>query len=169
MNLQVRIIGCWRPCCHRYCLYIERSPWSPRKRNSLHFGGESLPSNHTTLRMRIRIIERVHQKPNVRRLQRFECLIHHNESSVLTLRSIVRPTGFSSPSLRPIPTASLPSRPHMSSTMTNLVPVAVSQPQRLNLSSRACRRPRSWSIRLRSRVRSSKISRDAFRWKEKSR
>ena len=78
-------------------------------------------------------------------------------------------TGFNSPSLIPSPVPSFPSLPHMSSTMANLVPVPVSQPHTLSLSSTACNRPRSWSTRFLSRARSSKISSDVFKMNENSR
>ena len=68
----------------------------------------------------------------------------------------------------PIP-GGMPFLPQESITTTILTPVPVNQPQRLNRSSTCCNRPRSWSMRVRSRARASKMSSEAFRRKEKSR
>lgn len=84
-------------------------------------------------------------------------------------------TPRTSPSTNPLPPPfgprppSTPSPPQASTTIANRAPVPVSQPQMLNRSSTICSSPRSWSTRLRSRDRRSKMSRDALRRKENSR
>lgn len=72
-------------------------------------------------------------------------------------------TGFMSASRSPTAVAALLSRavaglPSMSTTITNLTPVLVSQPYMASLSSTACKSPKSWSAVLCGR-RASKMSR----------
>lgn len=101
----------------------------------------------------VRPVERISQKMDIRHLKCSESLSILNqrpsyscaecswECSIVEIRSF---TGFSSPSLNPITCPSaIPSFPNISTTIQNLIPVPVSQPQQLNRSSTACRSPKS--------------------------
>jgi hypothetical protein len=111
-------------------------------------------------RVLVTVIERVPQKLDVRCLQRPESLLIVRRVNIIqcvdpkvratsTVRK-VELTGFISASRSPTAVAVLLSRtvaglPSMSTTMTNLTPVLVSQPYIASLSSTAWRSPKSWS------------------------
>jgi hypothetical protein len=111
-------------------------------------GADSLLGICCDWRVLIGVVERISQKHDVRGMKRPESLrLGLAYAKDGTQRAH---TGFISASRSPTAAAALLSdvaagRPSMSTTMTNLTPVLVSQPYMASLSSTAWRSPKSWS------------------------